>query len=127
MRGWSKNGRLGYDTAKVNKGIKVKVGGKAYGNSYAIVTMVQENAGASLFDIAGFHNGSAGNPDGPDRLGRSREEQQSTVFIQNLDSYYGRAQRGIWRKHKEIMQLANGELMKALEEVVAMEIGRAHV
>jgi hypothetical protein len=94
------------------------VGGRSFGQSYAIVTIVQKNAGGALFDIAGLRNGSQG-VGGTDRLGRNREDSQSKAFLDNLNASYGRAQRGMWRKIKAIRELADGELMKALEEVAA--------
>ena len=118
LPGWSKGGRLGYDKSKVDKGVQVMVGGRSPGNSYAIVTIVQKNAGASLFDIAGLQNGAQG-VSGVDRLGRNREDQQSAAFMSMLKNRYGPAQRGLWRKFPEIRQLANGKLMEALQEVVA--------
>lgn len=118
LPGWSKGGRLGYDKVKVDKGVQVMVGGRSPGNSYAIVTIVQKNAGGSLYDIAGFQNGATG-VSGVDRLGRNRENSQSDAFLSKLNNRYGRAQRGLWRKLPEIRQLAQGKLMEALSEVVA--------
>lgn len=118
MPGWSTKGRLGYDKKNVDKGVQVVVGGRSYGNSYAIVTIVQKNAGGALFDIAGLRNGSEG-VGGTDRLGRNREDSQSEAFLRNLNSAFGKAQRGMWRKIKVIRELADKELMNALEEVAA--------
>ena len=118
LPGWSTKGRLGYDKKKVDSGVTVQVGGRSVGQSYAIVTIVQKNAGGALFDIAGLRNGSEG-VGGTDRLGRNREDSQSEAFLRNLNASYGKAQRGMWRKIKVIRELADGELMKALEEVAA--------
>lgn len=118
MPGWSTKGRLGYDKKNVDKGVQVVVGGRSFGNSYAIVTIVQKNAGGALFDIAGLRNGSEG-VGGTDRLGRNREDSQSEAFLRNLNSAFGKAQRGMWRKIKVIRELADKELMNALEEVAA--------
>lgn len=122
LPGWSTKGRLGYDKKKVDSGVTVQVGGRSFGQSYAIVTIVQKNAGGALFDIAGLRNGSEG-VGGTDRLGRNREDSQSEAFLRNLNASFGLAQRGMWRKIKVIRELANGELMKALEEVTA-EVNR---
>lgn len=118
MPGWSTKGRLGYDKKNVDKGVQVVVGGRSFGNSYAIVTIVQKNAGGALFDIAGLRNGSEG-VGGTDRLGRNREDSQSEAFLRNLNSAFGEAQRGMWRKIEVIRELADKELMNALEEVAA--------
>lgn len=118
MPGWSTKGRLGYDKKKVDSGVVVQVGGRSYGNAYAIVTIVQKNAGGALFDIAGLRNGSEG-VGGTDRLGRNREDSQSEAFLRNLNSAFGEAQRGMWRKIRIIRELADKELMSALEEVAA--------
>ena len=118
LPGWSTKGRLGYDKKNVDKGVQVVVGGRSVGNSYAIVTIVQKNAGGALFDIAGLRNGSEG-VGGTDRLGRNREDSQSEAFLSNLNASFGRAQRGMWRKIKVIREMADKELMSALEEVAA--------
>ena len=117
MPGWSKGGRLGYDKKKVDAGVTVQVGGRSMGDSYAIVTIIQKNAGGALFDIAGLRNGSEG-VGGTDRLGRNREDSQSDAFLRNLNAF-GKAQRGMWRKITVIREMANKELMSALEEVAA--------
>jgi hypothetical protein len=118
MSGWSTKGRLGYDKSKVDRGITVMVGGRSFGDAYAIVTLVQKNAGGALFDIAGLQGGSRGVGD-TDRLGRSRDNSQSDAFLRNLNNGFGKAQRGMWRKIRVIRELADKELMKALEEVAA--------
>lgn len=118
LPGWSTKGRLGYDKKKVDSGVVVQVGGRSYGNAYAIVTIIQKNAGGALFDIAGLRNGSEG-VGGTDRLGRNREDSQSEAFIRTLNSSFGKAQRGMWRKIAIIRQMADKELMTALEEVAA--------
>jgi hypothetical protein len=118
LPGWSTKGRLGYDKKNVDKGVQVQVGGRSVGNSYAVVTIIQKNAGGALFDIAGLRNGSEG-VGGTDRLGRNREDKQSEVFLQILNHEFGRAQRGMWQKIKVIRELADKELMSALDEVAA--------
>lgn len=118
MPGWSTKGRLGYDKRKVDSGVTVQVGGRSYGNSYSIVTIIQKNAGGALFDIAGLQNGAKGVGD-VDRLGRARDNAQSAAFLRNLNTGFGKAQRGMWRKIRTIREMADKELMAALEEVAA--------
>lgn len=118
MSGWSKKGRLGYDKKKVDSGVTVQVGGRSFGDAYSVVTIIQKNAGGALFDIAGFDNGAQG-VGGTDRLGRNREDSQSDAFLRNLNLSFGKAQRGMWRKIKVIREVADKELMKALEDVAA--------
>jgi hypothetical protein len=118
MPGWSTKGRLGYDKKKVDQGVQVQVGGRSIGNSYAVVTIIQKNAGGALFDIAGLRDGSQG-VGGTDRLGRNRESSQSDAFLDNLNAAFGKAQRGMWRKIRVIREMADKELMSALEEVAA--------
>lgn len=118
LPGWSTKGRLGYDKSKVDKGVTVQVGGRSFGNSYAIVTIIQKNAGGALFDIAGFADGAQGVGD-VDRLGRARRNAQSDAFLAALNSAFGKAQRGMWRKIRTIREMADQELMQALEEVAA--------
>ena len=122
MKGWSKGGRLGYSKAAADKGVTVQVGGRSIGNSYAVVTIIQKNAGAALYDIAGLRNGAKG-VGSTDRLGRVRQPQQSKAFLETLTAAYGPAQRGMWRNIRRIRELATGQLMKALEDVAA-EVNR---
>jgi hypothetical protein len=118
LPGWSTKGRLGYDKKNVDKGVQIQVGGRSVGNSYAIVTIIQKNAGGALFDIAGLRQGAEG-VGGQDRLGRNRSPEQSEAFLRNLNASFGNAQRGMWRKIKVIREMADKELMSALEEVAA--------
>ena len=118
MPGWSKGGRLGYSKAAVDRGVQVQVGGRSRGDAYAVVTIIQKNAGGALYDIAGLRKGASG-VGGRDRLGRERDDSQSEAFLRVLNSAYGPAQRGLWRKVGRIRELANGALMKALEDIAA--------
>lgn len=112
LSGWESGGRLGYSKKDADKGVQIQIGGRAQGKAYPIVTIIQKNPGAAMFDIAGFANGSAGKG-GP----------QSDAFIAALNSKYGRAQRGMWRNVKEIRELANDAILKAIDEVAA-EVNR---
>jgi hypothetical protein len=116
LPGWQKKGRLGYSKATADKGVQVQVGGRSRGNAYAIVTIIQKNAGGALFDIAGLRDGTQGGGS-TDKRGRPRQPQQSEAFLRQLDSDFGKAQRGMWRSIRRIRDLATGQLMKALEEV----------
>jgi hypothetical protein len=120
--GWSKKGRLGYSKAQVDRGVTVQVGGRSRGNSYAVVTIIQKNAGGALFDIAGLRDGDTG-VGSTDRLGRDRDAKQSEAFLRVLNASYGKAQRGMWRSITKIRDLSNGALMDALKDVAA-EVNR---
>jgi hypothetical protein len=109
---WGANGRLGYSKSAADKGVSIQIGGRARGEAFPIVTIVQKNAGAAMFDIAGFANGSTGK-------GGARGE----AFIKKLEKEYGKAQRGMWRNVKEIRELANNAILKAIDEV-AQEVNR---
>lgn len=119
LEGWTGNGRTAYSKAKANSGLKIQIGGRSRGNAYAIVTLVQNDPAAALFDIAGLRDGSQGKPGGPDRLGRKRQPKQSKAFIDALDRGFVKAQRGMWRNVREIRRLSEGNLRKALDEVAA--------
>jgi hypothetical protein len=108
---WKDQGRLGYSKASADKGVQIQVGGRSKGNAYAIVTIVQKNPGAAMFDIAGFANGAYSK--GP----------QGDAFIAKLTRDYGPAQRGMWRNIGVIRRIGNDAIMKALEEVTA-EVNR---
>ena len=119
LRGWSTKGRLGYDKTKVDKGVQIQIGGRSFGNAYAIITLVQKDPGGALFDIAGLQNGAEG-VGSTDKNGRARQPQQSKAFLDILNHEYGRAQRGMWRKIKTIRELASQEILKACEEIMEM-------
>ena len=119
LKGWSTKGRLGYDKTKVDKGVQIQIGGRSYGNAYAIITLVQKDPGGALFDIAGLQNGAEG-VGSKDKKGRARQPQQSKAFLNTLNHEYGRAQRGMWRKIKTIRQLASEEILKACEDIMEM-------
>ena len=109
---WRPTGRLGYSKREADKGVQLQVGGRAFGNAYAIVTIIQKNPGAAMFDIAGLNNGASGKG-GP----------RGDAFIQKLNDEYGRAQRGMWRNIVEIRALAANSMTDALNEVMA-EVNR---
>lgn len=104
---WKNQGRLGYSKASADKGVQIQVGGRSKGDAYAIVTIVQKNPGAAMFDIAGFADGKYSK--GP----------QGDAFIKKLERDYGKAQRGMWRNIAVIRRIGNDAIMKALEEVAA--------
>jgi hypothetical protein len=108
---WSSKGRLGYSKAAADKGVQIVVGGRSRGDAYAIVTIVQKNPGAAMYDIAGF-------ADGKYSQGKSGDE-----FINVLNRKYGKAQRGMWRNIGVIRKIGTDQIMAALEEVAA-EVNR---
>jgi hypothetical protein len=108
---WKANGRLGYSKATADKGVQVQVGGRSRGEAYAIVTLIQKNPGASMFDIAGFANGAFAK--GP----------QGEALIAKLNRDYGKAQRGMWRNIAVIRRIGDTAIMDALKEVTA-EVNR---
>jgi len=93
-------GRLSYDPTKVRKGVTIQVGGRSVKGTIPLVTLTQKNAGGAIFDIAGLRD-------------------SSSVFVRNLNAYYGRAQRGMWREAKFIYGQATQDILKAIEEVLA--------
>lgn len=115
LRGWQSTGRLGYSGSKARSGVKVQVGGRTPrgANRYPIVTLVQGNAGAALYDIAGLRGGTKA------RRGPGRRPN----FVPLMDSVYGNAQRGMWRSRRRIDAEATAALRNALDEV-AGEVNR---
>jgi hypothetical protein len=108
---WKANGRLGYSKAQADKGVQVQVGGRSRGDAYAIVTLIQKNPGASMFDIAGFADG------------KWVARHSGDDFINVLERKYGKAQRGMWRNIAVIRRIGNDAIMDALKEVMA-EVNR---
>lgn len=96
----SGKGRLSYEKSKVDKGIQVVVGGRARTGVTPLVTLVQKNAGASMFSMAG----SAGD---------------SGQFSKLLTNVFGPPQRGLWRSRKFIYEQGTADIMAAIDEVVA--------
>jgi hypothetical protein len=111
LSGWTYGGRLAYTKSKADKGVQIQVGGRARGQQYPIITIVQKDPGASMFDIAGFADG------------RYSQSPKGDQFIDALNAKYGKAQRGMWRNVKEIRELANDAILKAIDEV-AQEVNR---
>ena len=111
LSGWTYSGRLAYSKANADKGVQIQVGGRARGQQFPIITIIQKNPGAAMYDIAGLANGATGT------------KPQGDAFIDALNAKYGKAQRGMWRNVKEIRELANDAILKAIDEV-AQEVNR---
>jgi hypothetical protein len=111
LSGWTYGGRLAYSKSSADKGVQIQIGGRAQGQAYPIITIIQKNPGAAMFDIAGFANGATG------------QKPQGDAFIDALNEKYGKAQRGMWRNVREIRALANDAILKAIDEV-AKEVNR---
>ena len=92
--------RLAYDPKKVRKGVTIQVGGRAKTGNIPLVTLIQKNAGGAFFDLAGLRNGGS-------------------QFVQDLDSRYGKAQRGMWRSRSYIYGQATKDILDAIQEVMA--------
>ena len=92
--------RLAYDVKKVRKGVTIQVGGRAKNGNIPLVTLIQKNAGGAFFDLAGLRNGGS-------------------QFVQDLDSRYGKAQRGMWRSRAYIYGQATKDILDAIQEVMA--------
>jgi len=111
LSGWQSTGRLGYTGPKAKRGVKIEVGGRTpkRATAYPIVTLVQGNAGAALWDIAGLRGGakSRGGP------------RQRPNFIQILDARFGPAQRGLWKARNLVDEVATRKIIAALEDVAA--------
>jgi hypothetical protein len=100
IHGWKNKGRLGYDKAKVDKGVQIMVGGRSRGQGITpLVTLVQKNAAGALFSQAGSKNNSD--------------------FSRLLTNVFGRPQRGLWRSRKFIAEQGTADIMKAVDEVIA--------
>jgi hypothetical protein len=91
--------RLGYDAKKVRKGVTIQIGGRAKNGNIPLVTLIQKNAGGAFFDLAGLRN-------------------SESQFVQDLDSRFGKAQRGMWRARSYIYGQATQDILAAIEEVM---------
>ena len=91
--------RLAYDVQKVRKGVTIQIGGRARNGNIPLVTLIQKNAGGAFFDIAGLRD-------------------SSSQFVRDLDSRYGKAQRGMWRSRAYIYGQATTDILAAVEEVM---------
>lgn len=100
IHGMRNKGRLGYDKAKVDKGVQIMVGGRSRGQGITpLVTLVQKDAAGALFSQAGTRN--------------------NTQFTKLLTNVFGRPQRGLWRSRKFIQEQGTADIMRAVDEVIA--------
>ena len=99
IRGMGNKGRLGYDKAKVDKGVQIVVGGRARQGVSPLVTLVQKSAAGALFSQAGTKNRSQ--------------------FSDLLAGVFGQPQRGLWRSRKFIQEQGTADIMRAVNEVIA--------
>ena len=100
IHGMRNKGRLGYDKAKVDKGVQIMVGGRSRGQGITpLVTLVQKSAAGALFSQAGTQNNSD--------------------FSRLLTNVFGRPQRGLWRSRKFIQEQGTADIMRAVDEVIA--------
>jgi hypothetical protein len=91
--------RLAYEVNKVRKGVTIQIGGRARNGNIPLVTLIQKNAGGAFFDLAGLRDGSS-------------------QFVRDLDSRFGKAQRGMWRSRSYIYGQATKDILAAVEEVM---------
>jgi hypothetical protein len=99
IHGMRNKGRLGYDKAKVDKGVQIVVGGRARQGVSPLVTLVQKSAAGALFSQAGTKNRSQ--------------------FSDLLAGVFGQPQRGLWRSRKFIQEQGTADIMRAVDEVIA--------
>lgn len=114
LEGWgsgARGGRFGWQTAKVQSGVQIQVGGRTprYANAYPMVTLIQKNAAGALFDIAGLRGNSQSQA--------TNEGQRRFTAV--LTSVHGRAWRGMWRNIRKINEIGSASVLKAVEEVAA--------
>jgi hypothetical protein len=108
LSGMANPGRLQYNPAKVRAGVQVQVGGRARFGEAPLVTLIQKNAGASLYDMAGLAS---------NRRSQARNAGQR-AFTANLTKATGKdAQRGMWRSIKKIRDVGYKSILDALEDV----------
>lgn len=74
------SGRFAW-SSKAKSQINVKMGGRARGEQYTILSLRQNNPAGSIFDIAGKRGGSSA---------------RGEAFIANLSARYGSPSRAMW-------------------------------
>ena len=99
IHGMGNKGRLGYNKAKVDKGVQIMVGGRARQGVTPLVTLVQKDAAGAMFSQAGTKN--------------------TSQFSNLLASTFGRPQRGLWRSRKFVQEQGSADIMRAVDEVIA--------
>ena len=101
IRGMRNKGRLGYDKAKVDKGVQIMIGGRSRGGGITpLVTLVQKDAAGAMFSQAGTVN-------------------RSSDFGKLMNNVFGLSQRGLWRSRAFIAEQGTADIMKAIDEVIA--------
>jgi hypothetical protein len=91
--------RLSYDAKKVRKGVTIQIGGRAKNGNVPLVTLIQKNAGGAFFDMAGLRDGGS-------------------QVVKDLDSRFGKSQRGMWRASSYIYGQATKDILDAIEDVM---------
>ena len=109
-----------YDPAKVQRALKVRVGGRARYGSSPLVTLVQDNPGANLYDLAGLRNDKHRSRQRRDRSGGRRYSLDNNgTYTKNITGRWGRAPRGMGRSINLIRRTGYTAILDALEDVAA--------
>ena len=110
--GWGQKGRTGFSRARAQSGMKVSLRAskriRGVRGSYAVVEIVQNNAGGAIWDQAG----TRGNYQPP--------TQRGAAFVAALNATGGRPQRGLWPasvgRRKDIARSFEATIEKAEDE-----------
>lgn len=93
-------------SAKARSGIGIKMGGRARGNEYTILSLRQNNAAGQIFDMSGKKGGRS---------------KRGEAFIANLTARYGRASRSMWpaaeRELPAVAEAVQATIEDALKEI----------
>lgn len=120
LSGMKYPGFFQYDPTKVQRALKVRVGGRARFGSAPLVTLVQDNPGANLYDLAGLRNNAFASRQRRDRSGGRRYSiTNNRTFTPNLTAKWGPAVRGMGRSINLIRRTGYQAILDALEDVAA--------
>lgn len=101
------SGRFAWST-KARSQVGIKMGGRARGDQFTILSLRQNNPAGSIFDIAGK------------RGGKNARGQQ---FIANLAARYGRPSRAMWPAAEQALPQIIEEITQTIDDALS-EINR---
>jgi hypothetical protein len=100
------HGRLAYNGAKARRGVQIRVGGRTPkgASQRPVVTIVQSNAGAAVFSLAGIRTQGS--------------TPQGRAFVAGLKDDSGKPQRGVWAARNQIAAVGLREVEQAVNDVM---------
>lgn len=97
------SGRFAWST-KAKSQIGIKMGGRARGEQYTILSLRQNNPAGSIFDIAGKKGGSS---------------KRGQAFIANLVARYGSPSRAMWPAAEQALPQITDAITQTIDDALS--------